>query len=160
MPNVENGATVPLGIIAPVDGNYSFSVTGIESFSALTGLSLEDLKMNITQDLMQNPVYTFTAAGNEDASRFLLHFAGTIGIGEKNNSSINIYSNEQTVFITCDAGFHNAQVTISNLLGQQIMTRKLGNQVSNQIQVNALKGYYIVKVQDESSVKTAKVYLN
>ena len=160
MPNVENGATVPLGIIAPVDGDYSLSVKGIESFSSLTGLSLEDLKMNTTQDLLQNPVYNFTAAGNEDASRFVLHFSGTIGIGEKSNSTVNIYASEQTVFITCDAGFHNAQVTISNLLGQQILTRKLGNQVSNQIQVNATKGYYIIKVQDESSVKTAKVYIN
>ena len=160
MPYSTNGTTIPVGIVAPVEGNYSITVKGIESFSSLTGLSLEDLKLNYTQNLLQSPVYNFTATGNEDAGRFLLHFAGSIGIGEKDNSTINIYSNEKTVFITCAAGFRNAQVTISNLLGQEILTQKLNDQTSNQVKVNALKGYYIVKVQNESSVKTAKVYIN
>ena len=160
MPYTANGTTIPVGIVAPAEGNYSITVSGIESFGSLTGLSLEDLKLNYTQNLLQNPVYNFTAAGKEDAGRFLLHFAGSIGIGEKSNSTINIYSNEKTVFISCAAGFRNAQVTISNLLGQEILTQKLNDQTSNQVKVNALKGYYIVKVQDESSVKTAKVYIN
>ncbi len=160
MPEVINGTTVPVGFVAPVNGNYSIRVTGIESFSPMTGLLLEDLKLNITQDLRQNPVYNFSATGNEDAGRFLLHFAGPIGFGETDNSAISIYSSEKTVFITCAAGFLNAQVTISSLLGQEILTRKLNDQTSNQVNVNALKGYYIVKVQTESSVKTAKVYIN
>ena len=160
LPYITDGTTIPVGIVAPVQGNYSITVNGIESFSPLTGLSLEDLKLNFTQNLRQNPVYNFTAAGNEDAGRFLLHFAGPIGFGEKDNSAINIYSSEKTVFITCAAGFRNAQVTISNLLGQEILTRKLNYQTSNQVTVNALKGYYVVKVQNESSVKTVKVYIN
>jgi hypothetical protein len=160
MPYVTNGTTIPVGFVAPATGNYSITVSGIENFSSLEGLSLEDLSLNYTQNLLQNPVYNFNANGNEDAGRFLLHFAGSIGIGEKNNNTINIYSNEKTVFITCAAGFKNAQVTISNLLGQQILTQKLNDQTVNQVKVNALHGYYIVKVQDESSVKTAKVYIN
>ena len=123
-------------------------------------MTIADLKLNINQDLLQNPVYNFTATGNEDAGRFLLHFAGAIGIDSKDNSPINIFSNEKTVSITCAAGFKNATVTISNLLGQQILTQKLSDQKLNQVEVNALKGYYIVKVQDASSVKTAKVYIN
>ncbi len=160
MPYVTNETAIPVGFVAPVHGNYSIKVTGIESFSPMTGLSLEDLKLNITQNLRQNPVYNFTATGNEDAGRFLLHFAGPIGIGEKDNSAVNIYSNEKTVFITCAAGFRNAEVTISSLLGQKILTRKLNDQTSNQVNVNALKGYYIVKVQTESYVKTANVFIN
>jgi hypothetical protein len=162
LPYINNGTTVPVGFVAPVDGNYSITVGNISSFSSsLKGLSLEDLKLNINQDLLQNPVYNFTATGNEDAGRFLLHFAGAIGINdEKGNSAINIYSNEKTVFITCAAGFQNAQVTICNLLGQEIVSQNLSDQRMNQIQVNALKGYYIVKVQNASSVKTAKVFIN
>jgi hypothetical protein len=161
LPYVNNGTTVPVGFIAPVEGSYSITVGNMSSFSSsLTGLSLEDLQLNINQDLLQNPVYNFTATGNEDAGRFLLHFAGAIGIDTKDNSPINIYSNEKTVYITCAAGFQNAQVTISNLLGQEILSQNLSDQKTNQVKVNALKGYYIVKVQNASSVKTAKVFIN
>jgi len=160
LPYVNNGTTIPVGFVAPVDGNYSITVGNMSSFSSLTGLSIEDLKLNINQDLLQNPVYTFTATGNEDAGRFLLHFAGAIGIDNKDNSPISIYSNEKTVFITCTAGFKNATVTISNLLGQEIVSQNLSDQKTNQVNVNVLKGYYIVKVQSDSSVKTAKVYIN
>jgi len=157
---VDNGTTIPVGILAPNSGTYTLTVNGIENFASLKGLSLEDLSLNYTQDLLSNPTYTFTAEGNEDASRFLLHFAGPIGIGEKNNSAINIYSNEKTVYITCAKGFKNAQVTISNLLGQQIVSQGLSDQTVNQVKVSALKGYYLVKVTSDTSVKTAKVYIN
>jgi len=160
MAPVTNGVSIPVGIQVKNSGNYSLSVEGIENFASLTGLSLEDLKLGYTQNLMTNPVYNFATEVTEDAGRFLLHFAGTIGIGELSNSTINIYSNEKTVYITCAAGFRNAQVTISNLLGQEILTQKLSDVKKNQVNVNTLKGYYIVKVQDDSSVKTAKVYIN
>jgi len=160
MPFVTDGITIPVGFVAPADGNYSIEVKGFENFTSLSAISIEDLKLNITQNLMHNPVYNFSATGNEDAGRFLLHLAGTIGVSEKNNAPISIYSNENKVFITSAAGFHNAQVTISNLLGQEILTQKLNDQTINQVNVNTTRGYYIVKVQDESTVKTSKVYIN
>ena len=159
LPYTNDAITVPVGFVAPATGDYSLTISGIESFASLN-LVLEDLKENTTQNLVQNSTYHFTAKGNEDAGRFLLHFAGSIGMSEKNNSTINIFSNEKTVYITCAAGSHNALLTVSNLLGQEILTQKLNDQTMNQVQVNALKGYYIVKVQNESSVKTAKVYIN
>jgi len=160
MPFVTDGITIPIGFVAPADGNYSIQVNGFENLSSLSSASIEDLNLNITQNLMQNPVYHFSATGNEDAGRFLLHLAGTIGVSEKNNDPISIYSNENKVFITSAAGFHNAQVTICNLLGQEILTQKLNDQTINQVNVNTSRGYYIVKVQNESTVKTSKVYIN
>jgi hypothetical protein len=155
MPFVNDGATIPVGVIAPAEGQFTMTVD-LANFNQTTAVSLEDLKLNYTQNLRQNSVYTFSAVKGEDDSRFLLHFAGAIGIDNHSNSGISIYSNEKTVFITCAAG---SQVTISNLLGQEILTQKL-DQTQNQVKVNAIKGYYIVKVQSESTVKTAKVYIN
>ena len=160
MPFINDGVTIPVGILAPAAGDYTITVSGIDSFSSLAGLSLEDLKLNYTQNLLTNPVYSFSADATEDAGRFLLHFAGSIGINEADGSAVTIFSNEKTVNINCPAGFKNATVTISNLLGQEIVSQKLNNQVRNQIPVNAVQGYYIVKVQSDSSVKTAKVYIN
>ena len=75
-------------------------------------------------------------------------------------SSINISSHENIVFITNPGGFRNGQVTISNLLGQEILTQKLNEQPVSQLKLSTVKGYYIVKVQDETSIKTAKVFIN
>jgi hypothetical protein len=160
MPSADNSTVIPLGIVAPATGDYSITVDGLENYGSLTGLVLEDKTMNYSQDLMVNPVYNFHAEEMEDASRFVLHFAGTIGMNDLSTAGINIFSNEKTVTITCAAGLHNAKVTISNLLGQEILTRNLSDQKTNRVQVNALKGYYIVKVQSDSSVKTAKVFIN
>ena len=161
MPYTTSGATIPLGFVAPADGNYSLSVAGLESFSSSSGLSLEDLQQHNTQDLKQDPVYNFTSPGVEDDSRFLLHFTGTINdIKEKNKSAINIYSNEKIVFVNCPNGFRNAYITICNLLGKQILTQKLNNQTLNKVKIDANNGYYIVKVQGDNEVKTAKLYIN
>jgi trimeric autotransporter adhesin len=159
MPYSSDPANIPVGIVAPAEGDYSIRVEGIESFSSLEGLTLEDLKLNYSQNLLQNPLYNFSATGNEDAGRFLLHFSGTIGIDNKDSNPIHIYSSEKTIYITCPNGFRAAQVTVSNMLGQNVASGMLGNQPVNRITVNSLKGYYIVKVQDESTVKTAKIYI-
>jgi len=65
----------------------------------------------------------------------------------------------KTVYISCATGMHNGQVTVTNLLGQQIITKKLDEKVLNLIQLTAEEGYYIVKVQTESTVKTVKVFI-
>jgi hypothetical protein len=160
LPFVTDGITIPVGILAPADGEYFITVKGIESFSSLKGLSLEDLNENFTQNLLDNPTYRFSASKNEDASRFLLHFTGSVGIDGKDKNTVNIYSAGRTVYITCANGLKNAKVTVSNLLGQDILSQKLSDKTRNEITVNAIHGYYFVKVQDETSVKTAKVYIN
>jgi hypothetical protein len=159
MPYTESPVTVPLGILAPADGNYNITLSGMENFTSLAGLVLEDLLTNTSQDMIANPVYSFSAGGNEDAGRFLLHLSGTIGINDNHGNLVNVYSSGNTIFIASDKGLHNAQVTVSNLLGQQILTRSLKDQPLNQVAVNAREGYYIVKVQDNSSVKTTKVFI-
>ena len=159
MPVITNPITIPVGIVAPSDGNYSIKITGIENFSSLTGLVLEDLKEKHTQNLLQNPEYSFVATGNEDASRFLLHFNGDLTNPYEDNP-IKIYSSEKTINIFCAAGFQNGTVLISNMIGQQILTQKLIDQSLNQVTVNVVNGYYIVKVLSDNGVKVEKVYIN
>lgn len=159
LPGMTDETTVPIGYIAHAAGTCKITVNGISGFSSLTGLTLEDLQLNVSQNLLQNPVYTFESAKTEDAGRFLLHFAGSIGIPEAGNNPVNIFSHEKIVYINCADGFKNAKVTISNLLGQVLLTQNLVDQTSNEINVNVTKGYYVVRVQSESSVKTVKVYI-
>lgn len=160
MPSFPDGTKIPIGIVAPVEGNYSISITGEESLEPVMILSLEDLKLNITQNLLVNPVYSFTATGKEECCRFLLHFSRPDGVNQNANNLIKIHVNEKTIFITCMAGLQGGLVTVSNLLGQEILSRRLADQVSNKVRVNVPQGYYIVKVSSENSVKTAKAFIN
>ena len=161
MPYTTTGVTIPLGFSAPADGNYTISFAGIGSFYHLTALTLEDLELSHTTDLMQNPEYTFSSVTTENDTRFLLHFTGTINdVPEKNTNPINIYSSQKTIFINSPTSLHNAQVKVYNLLGQQICTRPLSDQKLNKITVNAVDGYYVVKVLSDNMVKTAKVHIN
>ena len=90
-----------------------------------------------------------------------LHFAGTIGIADqKEINPVKIYAVNKTIYISCGLGLHNGQVMITDLLGQQILTKKLNDQVLNQVLLNVVEGYYIVKVQTDETVKTVKVFIH
>ena len=159
MPYITNPLTVPVGIVAPAEGTYSINVTGVENFSLLTSLTLEDVKMHHTQNLLLNPVYSFTATGNEDAGRFLLHFDGTISSTDDSNP-LKIYSTEKTINVYCAAGLQNGQIIVTNMLGQQVLSQKLNDQVLNQVNMGSVSGYYIVKVQSDNAVRTSRVFIN
>jgi hypothetical protein len=82
------------------------------------------------------------------------------GIDVSSNSEIQISSIGKSVFIYSSKPLRNTRVTIYNLLGQEIISRRIEDQKSSEIQVLAGSGYYIVKVFGDNVLKNAKVYLN
>jgi hypothetical protein len=159
LPYTTDQVAVPVGIVAPVDGDYSLKAEGLENFCA-PALTLEDREMNVTQDLVQNPVYNFHATGKEDAGRFVLHFSSPIGINDQNeNSPVRIFSSHRTVVISGKADLQNGLVSVFNLLGQEVLSQMLPDASMNRIQVNSTPGYYIVKVKTEGTVTTTKVHI-
>jgi hypothetical protein len=160
LPYSSEAVTVPVGFIVPANGEYTFTIDGLANFTSLTGLVLEDLNTNTTQDMLRNPVYTFSASGNEDAGRFLLHFAGPIGVnGNMSEEKIDIYSSGHTIYIHSSGSLLNAQVTVFNLLGQNILSKKLQNTSVNILDVENGEGYYIVKVQAGSRHNIGRVFI-
>lgn len=158
MPYTSSPVTIPIGVVTPSTGNYSITVSGTESFSSLSGLTLEDLKTNQSQNMMITPVYTFDASSPEDAGRFLLHLTGTIGINDpKDDNSVRIFASQHTIFVTSTTDLQNATVSVYNLLGQNILTKQLQNQKQNKVVLNAPDGYYVVKVMSQGMIKIAKV---
>jgi hypothetical protein len=161
LPYTDNSTIIPIGIVPQSNGNFSIKVTGDESFNQLTELFLEDRLKNTTQNLLLDSVYTFSAEANEDAGRFLLHLSGTIGIENSNKeNSINIFSTGKSVIISGNLPFSRSAVTICNLLGQVITTEKFEGLKKYRIDLNVPPGYYFVKIQGETTVTTAKIYIN
>jgi hypothetical protein len=161
MPYTSGPVTIPIGILAPADGNYNLQFSGMDSFSSLTDLTLEDLKTNTSQNMVINPIYRFQASKNEDAGRFLLHFRSPVGISDqKGTESVKIFSVQKTIYIAGNIDSQNARVHVYNLLGQEILSQKLNNQSMNQVTLNTPDGYYLVKVQTNEYIKTVKVFIN
>jgi hypothetical protein len=160
MPLIQDPETIPVGIYAPVEGDYTLTVSGVESFSSLSGLVLEDLQQKTTQNMVVHPVFSFHATGNEDAGRFMLHITSPIGINDQTNEGlIRIYSVQKTIVIACNQPTDGAQVHLFNLLGQEILHKELGTQGITRIPVTAPDGYYIVKVQTRDSIRSVKLNL-
>jgi len=89
-----------------------------------------------------------------------LHMNTGTGTGNLSSSPVIIFTKDKTVSIKCADGFHNTLLTITNLVGQTILTQKLVDQKSNEIRVDAVKGYYIVKVRDDAAIKISKVFID
>jgi hypothetical protein len=160
MPYTANPVDIRAGLIIPADGNYSIHISGLESFPSLPEILLEDLKTHTAQNLVQTPVYSFAATTTDDPNRFILHFNGPIGINEMSpEQAFDIYFSGNSIFIS---GKENRKLTgdviIYNMMGQQMVHRKLSENALTKITLDAPPGYYLVKIITRNTTYTGKVY--
>ncbi|MEI6436851.1 MAG: hypothetical protein WCP32_18660, partial [Bacteroidota bacterium] len=122
LPAINDPMTVPVGMFIPSDGNYSIDLSGLETFSSRPGIILEDLKTNTTQNMVQTPVYSFSASKTDDPKRFLLHFALAIGINDKTASQpFHVFASDNSLVIVDNTGNNKGEVSIYNMMGQLIL---------------------------------------
>ena len=118
MPYNSESFVIPLGMYFPTDGLYSFSISGIESFTSNPQILLIDNKLNIVKDMTVNPYYEFTASSAEDINRFVLNFdAVTVGLDKPTaQSAIHIYSNNGKIFVTGEKD--NSELMVRNMVAR------------------------------------------
>jgi len=141
--------TVPLGIHAGANGNYTIAATGIRNLSLL---NLEDTKTGIFTNLLTD-VYTFNLVPGENELRFLLHF-GPTAVKEKATPTDNIYSYKQTVYVDMKEQL-KGEIFIYAVSGQLVATEtaKLG---LNKITL-ANGGIYVVRLVTDHAIVVRKV---
>jgi hypothetical protein len=150
--------TVNLGFICNTDGNYNLSASGIESFDATTAILLEDTKLNITQDLRSNAVYSFSYVTGEDANRFVLHFKAANSIVETTNSGIAVYSYDHNVMINNTTGLAG-EVWVYDMTGRELTHTTMNSQMTTSIPMQAAIGTYLVKVVTAKATVNHKVFI-
>ncbi|MDD2962750.1 MAG: fibronectin type III domain-containing protein, partial [Bacteroidales bacterium] len=70
--DVATNPEIPVSFKAGIDGSYTLAATqGLENFERVT---LHDLATGTTQELLQNPVYPFSASTTDAPNRFKLTF--------------------------------------------------------------------------------------
>jgi hypothetical protein len=154
--NLSETTTVKMGINAPESGEYTISVSNIESFDASTPIYLEDLLTGQIINLREAGSVT-VAAEEGTAERFLVHFTTPQGIGEPGNSDITgIYSANSNIYV--DFNGPAGEIAVFNILGQEV-TRTGASNGLNTVSVPQGNAVYIVKVVSENSAVTKKVFV-
>lgn len=150
--------SIPVGVYIPLDGEYSLNVSGIESFTTTPGIILEDIQTNTLVEINQNPTYTFTAEAGDDPNRFLLHF-GTVGINNPlEDTQVSIVVRDNNLLISGAAA--NAEIVVTNLLGQVVLQGKAGNSGLTVISTGSLNdGIYVVSVVSGKQSVSKKISL-
>jgi hypothetical protein len=150
---------VNLGAKCGVESTYTLTATNISEFSLANHVYLTDLKTGIRINLKETGSYTFNGSPNDDATRFKLTFAGTIGIETPvAESRTEIYAHNGMIYIT---GLEvKADITVTNLLGQVVQrTMAKGNDLTILNAGNLPKGIYVVSVFSNGQSISRKVVL-
>lgn len=152
---------VPLGFSCGVSGNYTITASNLQSFRQGTDIYLKDLKLNQTQSLNQDSVYSFSYQTGESASRFQLLFSNPYyGVPSQDAGSIRVYAFDEDVYVRfIDQTDIHGTLTIFDQIGRKVFTGKLENKPVNQFHPGLLQGYYVVMVQTDQSLINKKIYL-
>jgi hypothetical protein len=152
---------VPMGFVLKVAAPVTITASHIDSFKPGTVIILEDKKEGTMNDLTANPVYSFTASANDDASRFALHFYNpSAGIDNKDLAGMQIYSFENYLYIrNLGKGATKGTVQVYDPLGRKVFASSLKDMELNKYLPGVTEGYYMVRVVAEDNAYSQKVYL-
>ncbi len=157
LPDEVSRPIIALGLKVGLSGTYTITASSLETFAPGSEFFLEDILASKIQDLSTNPVYSFTASPGDAAHRFNLHFA-TVGYTDNNLSNIKIYGADKTVYVNIPSDM-KGNIIVYNMLGSEITRSAIQGTSLNKINVNVPSGFYIVKVEGNSSSTAGKVFL-
>jgi hypothetical protein len=153
---------VPLSYKMGAQGTSTLTVSTIESFRYGTHILLEDKRDNAWQDLVANPVYSFTSSPADATDRFVLHFTNPyFGVDEHASDGVQIYSFESNLYVrNVTPTINLGDLFMYDLMGRLVFQDKLQNTLINKYIPGVNEGYYVVRVVTPDHVYTQKIYLN
>jgi hypothetical protein len=160
IPGLQNNVVIPMGVEVGETGTYVLyldEITGLDN----TPVYLQDLKTNIVINIKSSNTYKFYAETGDDPDRFLLHFTNmeTSPFASATTASdVSIYTGKDKIIFTSNEQF-TGSITVYDMLGQQLMTEKVYEEVHFEMTTGQMKGYYIVSLISENRVFNQKVFI-
>ena len=166
--SIPNGrGSIPLAYKAPSAGNYTISFDVNKSSQNIARLLLLDKEQgNLITDLLVTPSYEFTATAQTNTTRFELLFEL---LGNDDNPTditpLATTSDEIIIITTADKQLilrgldALSTVTLYDITGKMMNTFTKVNNDQPIWLSNLMTGVYIVKIENESQTKTAKIII-
>ena len=151
-----NAYSVNLGFEPKVDGSFSITAENINTFVTGTTILLQDKKTNTLYDLIQNPVYNYSATINDSIQRFVVYFNSSPNSTiEPQTSNTNIYSYDNAIYVQSVDKIKS--INVFNMLGQVIYRTESCNNNQIKIPMSIVDACYIVRVITDKKVYSEKV---
>jgi hypothetical protein len=153
LPQASGGLGIPFGFHKNTHDEFFIEMQ--ETISDVI-VNLTDLKLNITQNLSEQPVYNFTSASGDDANRFLLSFT-SVGHEEVAANLLQAYSFGSILYVLNPQ--EKAIVELYNTQGQLMLSQEAVQGLNN-ISLSIPSGTYIVRMISAGETATRKVVIN
>lgn len=140
-----------------VDGQYTLTFSGVESFENPSKITLEDKLLGSTVDVTNSLTYNFSYLTTDNDDRFILHFSNATGINDSEVQNIQVWAANHQIFIDNQAGLEG-ELSLFDITGKKILAKQV-TEGKSIINVNGLNGTYIVRIATVKGVVTKKVVL-
>ncbi|MFN8298885.1 MAG: PKD domain-containing protein [Chitinophagales bacterium] len=146
--DIETTNSIPLNMEPGVNGSYTFSFDGVNSFDPTSYIMLEDKQLNVWHDV-RSGAYTFNANATDNWNRFVLHFTPAAKF-----ATTDATCQAQGQLNITQAGSANWNYTIAN---SNNVTMATGTLNSNNAVISSLPaGVYTVTLVDNNNYTVVK----
>jgi hypothetical protein len=158
LPEVEENSQIPVYFVAGKDGQYTLTAN-LQNLPE-AHVYLFDNKLSKTQNLSDNPVYTFTASTTDQPNRFKLTF-NSVGINEPSGAEpLHVYMDGINLNIVGVTNA-NAEIRVTNMIGQVVLRGNTGGNTQTILNANKLQnGVYVVSLISGSKVVSTKIVVS
>lgn len=163
VPTLDNERILPLEVKVGTTGLATISIDFLENINANTEIFLKDNLSGVKYDMKSGP-FEINLEPGIYTNRFELVFQILKSLASEEDSFIediiNIYINnpENTIFINHNESVYIKEISIYNMLGQQIQSiKKEFNRNTIKIPFSAQSGVYIVNVKTDKETISKKI---
>lgn len=154
LPETSSELTIPLGFVKNESGNFNISLE--QSIDSET-IYLTDLKLNKSQNMSSNPVYSFESLSGDNPDRFLLSF-DVVSVNEMQESGLSAWFNYNSLFIRSQ--YEKTHIEMYDVMGIKRYDKVLCDSGLQVLQMNQPAGFYILHITGGSEQATLKIYIN
>lgn len=162
MPEIASDLVLPVGLETGMDGNYSVSVSDLETMPLSLHYYLEDKKENIFTDLSVNGNYSFFSSTSDASGRFNLHILkNALGTGDMINAgNFSVWSENGRLIVAIPGNdMLPADLKVYDLSGRVLCSEKIISGNRYETGVNAITGIYLVEIVTPKGTAVKKVFI-
>jgi uncharacterized repeat protein (TIGR01451 family) len=163
----DTNASYPLGVKTDAEGKATFNLDQIKNFDAQQRFYIYDKLTDSYNDITTTPFEVVLKEGDVQ-DRFYLRFINgkTLNTKEFSNQAdaimIRYAQKQNTLIVNNPTDIEITEITLYNILGQNILNSKIKNQDQQEIKIpikNLVPGVYITKVQTATTTMSKKIII-